>query len=165
MIYDIRPMIHDDLPDLCEMLNHTIHLGGTTAYEMPFTPDTFAEEFLVNKEIVSSLVAHASGGARAGFQCLFDDRKRTDATVGIGSFTDQRTRFKGAGQALFVATKAAAIALGYPSIQAKIRADNVPGLKYYRSLGFTDHAVIKDVPLADGTPVDRIVTLFELPRD
>ena len=32
-MYDIRPMETADLPDLCALLNHTIELGGTTAYE------------------------------------------------------------------------------------------------------------------------------------
>lgn len=45
-------------------------------------------------------------------------------------------------------------ARGLPN--ATIRADNAGGLAYYARMGFQDYAVARGVPLADGTPVDRI---------
>lgn len=47
-------------------------------------------------------------------------------------------------------------AAGLTAINATIRADNVGGLAYYTRMGFQPHAVQKGVPLADGTPADRV---------
>jgi len=68
----------------------------------------------------------------------------------------------GIGQKLFSATRFAAKAAEVKTIDATIRADNVGGLKYYSGLGFTDYDVLKQIPLNDGTPVDRIRKRFDL---
>ena len=65
-------------------------------------------------------------------------------------------------QKLFSATRFAAKAAEVKTIDATIRADNVGGLKYYSGLGFTDYDVLKQIPLNDGTPVDRIRKRFDL---
>ena len=54
------------------------------------------------------------------------------------------------------------ILLGLTSINACIRADNVGGLAFYSKQGFQDHSVDKDVPLKDGTRVDRVNKRFSL---
>jgi hypothetical protein len=63
---------------------------------------------------------------------------------------------------MFAATKQAATDAGYGFINAKIRADNVPGLAYYTKMGFADHSIDKDVPLSDGTPMDRVTKRLTL---
>lgn len=162
MTYTVRPMERQDTPALAELLNHTIRLGGTTAYEDEFDPDGFAEEFLTAPAIVSSVVAVTAHGVRVGFQVLYAREQDGERFVSIGSFADQRVRYTGIGQALFPVTLAAARAHGGAFIRATIRADNVPGLRYYRGLGFRDHGVRPQVPLKDGTPVDRIETRYPL---
>ena len=68
----------------------------------------------------------------------------------------------GIGSALFTATRAAAKRLGYAWINATIRADNPVGLAYYQSRGFRDWHLLEDVPLGDGTVVDKICKRFDL---
>ncbi|MEP5761058.1 MAG: GNAT family N-acetyltransferase, partial [Litoreibacter sp.] len=61
---------------------------------------------------------------------------------------------------LFETTKIKARGQGVSVINAKIRADNAPGLAYYTKMGFLDHDVKRGIPLKDGTPIDRIIKLF-----
>jgi hypothetical protein len=49
-------------------------------------------------------------------------------------------------------------------INATIRADNTGGLAYYAKMGFETYGITKDVPLLDGTPVDRINKRFQVNR-
>ncbi|MEM9148767.1 MAG: GNAT family N-acetyltransferase, partial [Pseudomonadota bacterium] len=51
---------------------------------------------------------------------------------------------------------------GLIALNATIRADNRVGLAYYSRMGFQDYAVRPAVPLADGSPVDRISKRFDL---
>lgn len=162
MTYTVRPMGQQDVPALTDLLNHTIRRGGTTAYEDEFNADTFADEFLTAPSLISSLVALSDEAAPVGFQVIYGADEGGERAVHIGSFTDQRTRYPGAGRALFGQTLTAARAFGAAHIVATIRADNVPGLSYYRALGFRDHSVQTRVPLKDGTPVDRIETRYPL---
>lgn len=69
---------------------------------------------------------------------------------------------EGAGRALMTATIAKARAAGLTWINAKIRTDNAPGIRFYSKMGFQDHARLKGVPLKDGTPVDRVIKRLQL---
>ena len=162
MTYLVRPMTVEDVPDLTALLNHTIALGGSTAYETAFDPAGFTTEFLTDPALISSVVAVAEDGSLAGFQVLYTEDDAEGRIATIASFTDQRRRFPGAGQALFPVTREAAQTGGALYIRATIRADNALGLRYYRGLGFCDHSVRPQVPLKDGTPVDRIETRYPL---
>ncbi len=71
-------------------------------------------------------------------------------------------KISGVGRALFPATRAAAEELGLEFINATIRADNVSGLAYYSKMGFEPYDRLVQVPLLDGTPVDRIKKRFKL---
>ena len=158
MTYEIRPFQTTDAADLSDLLNHTIQLGGSTAYETAFDTASFIREFHSEPGVIGTLVAQL-GSEYCGFQTLFD----VDPTsVAIATFADQRVRRPQVGQALFVHTQKRAREHGAHRIIAKIRADNQQGLRYYRGLGFEDVDVIRAVPLADGTLVDRIVTSFTL---
>lgn len=160
MIYDIRPMTPQDAPPLAALLNHTIALGGSTAYETPFDPQGFQAEFLTGAAVQSSRVAWRRG-IMAGFQTLFF-LEDTPEALAIATFADQRTRRPGVGRAMMATTRSAARAQGARYIRAVIRADNASGLRYYRGQGFQDHEVRRAVPLTDGTPVDRIETRLML---
>jgi len=81
---------------------------------------------------------------------------------GCASFVASAAAGKGIGQHLFAATKKAAMDAGAAVIDATIRADNVAGLRYYSGLGFVDYDLLKDVPLQDGTRVDRVRKRFDL---
>ncbi len=158
---DIRPARAEDMAQMADLLNEIIRIGGTTAFEDDVTADMLAGWYL-NANPYACHVAVDSEGGIAGYQAL----ERTDAYgPGIGeisTFARQTPKTPGTGTALFEATKRSARAAGLSAINAKIRADNVPGLAYYTKMGFQDHVVIPDVPLKDGTPVDRVLKRYPL---
>lgn len=149
MTLHARPTISADLAALCDLLNHIIAQGGTTAHEEAFDLAAFRTEYYEDPDVAHTVL---NNDTPIGFQVLFAVK---DGSA-IASFTDQRAPVRGAGAVLFAATRQAAITAGFRWIDAKIRADNVPGLAYYTKMGFVDYKIDVGVPLDDGTPVDRI---------
>ncbi|MEM1428936.1 MAG: GNAT family N-acetyltransferase [Pseudomonadota bacterium] len=156
MTLTVRPMAVDDVPGCLRIVNHIIAVGGTTAYEAPFTEAEFEAHYLHEPPI-----SHVAllGRAVVGFQAVFDVG---DGLYSIGSFTDRQQPVRGAGRALFDATLAACRARGGVAILAKITADNVPGLAYYTRMGFADWQVWPGDAARNGKPVDRVVKRYPL---
>lgn len=153
---EVRAMTAADVPACVAILNHIIALGGSTAYEEPYTEGAFAESYLV------APVSHValSDGRVTGFQTVFDDGP---GLYSIATFADQAQPTPGAGRALFAATLAACRTRGGSAILARITSDNTGGLTYYRKMGFVDdHVVPNDHTRPDGRSVDRIVKRFAL---
>jgi L-amino acid N-acyltransferase YncA len=149
---NIRPLHPDDIPAMVAILNEIIAIGGTTAYQTPVSEAEF-DRFRLPANAKTFLHVAEADGAIIGFQWLSPDPEGLGA---IASFAHPDAAQRGIGTALFAATKAAAIAAGYKTLEATIRADNASGLAYYSKMGFEDFQTFKDVPLSDGTPVDRI---------
>ena len=158
----VRPTVRADAPALADLLNEIIAAGGTTAYETPFTPEAFAEAHIDGPAVIASMIADDEDRCAMGFQILLASEKLECGWGDIGTFARRESTTRGIGSALFAATKAAAIAAGLKAINATIRADNVGGLAFYAKMGFIDYAVARAVPLADGTPVDRISRRYDL---
>jgi GNAT superfamily N-acetyltransferase len=158
----IRPAVRGDAPALADLLSEIIAAGGTTAYEMPFTPDAFADAHIDGPGVITSMLAEDGDGRPVGFQILLASDNLGPGWGDIGTFARRGVTTRGIGSALFAATKAAAIAAGLTTLNATIRADNTGGLTFYAKIGFVDYAVARAVPLADGTPVDRIARRFDL---
>lgn len=157
----LRPARTSDADQLCAVLNDIIRAGGTTAMEVPLSRDDFCEWFITGDRVVmchSVLV----GQTPAGFQSLTRHDDLPAGWADISSFTRRSPLVRGLGWALFGATVAAARGLGLTAINATIRADNRPGLGYYRRMGFVPYDVSASVPLRDGRPVDRIHHRFDL---
>ena len=156
----IRPAKIDDAIQMAAILNEIISIGGTTAFEDPVTPENMTNWYISDAYFCH--VALDGAGHVAGFQAI---EHSSDYGAGIGevsTFARQSPVVRGVGTALFQATKQAAIDAGLAEINAKIRADNTPGLAYYSKMGFHDHGVIPGVPLKDGKKVDRILKRFAL---
>jgi L-amino acid N-acyltransferase YncA len=158
----VRPTVRADAPALTDLLNEIIAAGGTTAYEAPFTPEAFADAHIDGPVVITSMIAEDEDGRPMGFQILLASDKFGPAWGDIGTFARRGSTTRGIGSALFAATRAAAIAAGLKAINATIRADNSGGLAFYAKMGFVDYAVARAVPLADGTPVDRISRRYDL---
>ncbi len=160
----VRDVCPEDAPELAELLNAIIARGGTTAFEVPFTADTLRDEYLIGPHMISCVVAvDEATGRLEGFQLLGDfGDPRAAGTGDIGTFVRVDGKQRGVGSALFAATCANARAAGVTTISAQIRADNSGGLTFYGKQGFVDHDVAPAVPLADGTPVDRIYKRYLL---
>ena len=156
-IATVRPAEPKDAEGMRDLLNEIIAIGGTTAFEDPLDRDSVTAEFITADALVCSHVVEDSAGDVAAFQYLVAGPPHGDGIGSIASFARQTDPVKGAGRALFPRTRDAAKAAGLTEIEAKIRADNVPGLAYYSKMGFVDHHVVTGVPLKDGTPVDRTV--------
>ena len=158
----VRPTVRADAPALAELLNEIIAAGGTTAYETPFTPESLARAHIDGPRVITSMIAEDQEGCAMGFQILLANDKLGSDWGDIGTFARRGSTTRGIGSALFAATRTAAIAAGLKAINATIRADNEGGLAFYAKMGFVDYAVARAVPLADGTPVDRISRRYDL---
>jgi L-amino acid N-acyltransferase YncA len=145
-----RPTSLQDLPALRDILNFIIQAGGTTAHMQLMTPEGFERHYFDRPLFVHTVEYE---GRPVGFQAVFKDAQ---GVLGVGSFTDQENPVRGAGAALIESTIAAARAHGGASIDAVIRADNVPGLAYYSKMGFEDVRIARGTVLSDGTTVDKI---------
>ena len=159
----VREARPEDVPELAALLNEIVAIGGTTAREDPITGAEFLAQYLHGSGFVSCVVAEGADGVLYGFQAL----ERMDALPSdwgdIGSFARAKPKVPGVGRAMFTETCRHARDAGIKTINACIRADNVPGLGYYTAMGFVDYDVIKGRPLKDGTPVDRLLKRFDLP--
>lgn len=156
----IRPATPDDAAELADLINEIIAIGGTTAWETNFTAETFADHYIAGEGCLTCFVAQAD--RLYGFQALSRNTELPPGWGDIGSFARVQPKLPGVGAALFAATKIKARELGLVAINAQIRADNKPGLGFYSKMGFVDYGVKKDVPLKDGTPVDRILKRYDL---
>ena len=96
----------------------------------------------------------------AGFQ--FIEPSQTPSTCEIATFVRKGHERKGIGSLLFAQTKQVALDLGYLSIHATIREDNVSGLHYYSSRGFQSHGLIKNHQLENGKVVNKVIKRLEL---
>ena len=154
----IRPAVASDKEQLADILNGVIAIGGTTAYQTPVAPEYF-DSLIDNPDPKTFLHVAEKDGQLEGMQWMrpMDPDDMTLGEMGgIATFARPGTAQKGIGTALFQTTFAASVAAGYAVLDATIRADNTGGLAYYAKMGFQDHAVTKEVPLADGTEVDRV---------
>ena len=165
----IRDATAGDGPALSLILNRIIAAGGSTAHLTPFDPARMYRHYIAPPRGISCLVA-CEKDSLLGFQALErcdpnwpgEEPLPADWAV-IASFVAVAQQGRGIGHALFKETRARASAAGIPTIDATIRADNSSGVRFYDSLGFGDYAVLKAVPLSDGTPVDRIRKRYDLP--
>ncbi|MDX8349326.1 GNAT family N-acetyltransferase [Cognatiyoonia sp. IB215446] len=163
----IRLAKPSDAADMTALLNEIIAAGGTTAHQRPFDDQRMQTEYIAPEMNIACHVAEIDGRV-AGFQSLVRPGPETNSElVGwayIATFVAQDVAGKGVGQHLFAATRASAQAAGVETIDATIRADNVPGLRYYSGLGFQDYDRLNDVPLRDGTRIDRLRKRYDLPQ-
>ncbi|SVK54649.1 Putative phosphinothricin acetyltransferase YwnH [Acinetobacter baumannii] len=157
----IRTITPQDAEALTQLLNEVIRAGGTTAIETPLTSTEFSEWFISGDNALSCQVAEADG-VSVGFQSLSVDDALPPDTADIATFSRLSPKVRGVGSALFPVTLAAAKSHGFKYINATIRADNVGGLAYYQKMGFRDYDRLLQVPLSDGTPVDRIKKRFSV---
>ena len=158
----IRPATPDDAPAMTALQNEIIAIGGTTAYQRPRHEDEVREDYITAPEAVCCHVAVDDDGTLLGFQALGRWPGLPAGWADIGTFVTPARQRSGAGAALFAATAAAARAAGITTINATIRADNVPGLGYYARRGFIIYATDSDWALDDGRVVGRVSKRFDL---
>ena len=146
----VRLAIQQDATEMTEILNQIIAIGGTTSYEHPKTIHAVLQGNITGPAVISSIVAEQDGQV-IGWQST--ELWQGDAY--IGTFVRPSAQAKGAGRAMFVLTCEALRAANHSKIIALIRADNVPGLRYYARIGFVECAMDADFALETGRVVGR----------
>ena len=149
--HDVKLKIRDsrtgDAPELCDLLNAIIRIGGTTAFETPFGVALFTEQFLAGPRVMNCFVAEDERMGRLwGFQVLERDPELPADWADIATFARPEPKIPGIGAALFAATAKRARELGLRAINATIRADNRGGLAFYGKMGFEDYKMTQIRP-------------------
>lgn len=162
MSFTVRPVTSADAGALAGLINPIIRAGGTTALETEFTPETLDEAYLTGPKVLCCHIALDQAGEAAAFQTLSRYPGLPDDVGDIATFSRIDSKQRGAGSALFAVTTGRARELGHSAINATIRADNAGGLAFYTKQGFAYHGMTPAVPLADGTPVDRVHKRYSL---
>ena len=160
--FSVRQATPDDAAPLCLIINEIIAIGGTTALQAPLSVDELNDHYISGRDCFGCFLAETSQGEALGFQTLVSNAELPAAWADIGTFTRRVPRVPGVGTLLFEHTKGYARTLSLLAINATIRADNHGGLAYYGKMGFEPRSVAKDVPLMDGTLVDRISKTYFL---
>lgn len=168
MTLQLRNASPDDAPEMAALLNELIQIGGTTAHQSIFDSARLESHYILSDLAISCVIA-TKAGRILGFQALeWCDPKYTGPSplpsnwASIATFVRHGSAGQGVGRNLFDRTLARANSSGATAIDATIRADNISGLAYYSAMGFQDYQRLKDVPLADGTKIDRIRKRFDL---
>ena len=150
------------------MLNAIIDAGGTTALVSRLNADELTSHYIEPPLLISCHVAEARGNI-VGFQALewcdpdwTGPGKLPSNWAVIATFVSADVRGHGVGRSLFELSRVAARRAQVHTIDATIRADNTLGLAYYSGIGFQDYDRIENVPLDDGTLVDRVRKKFVL---
>jgi len=157
-----RSATQTDAAAMTELLNAIIAAGGTTAHLTLFKPETMQSHY-INPPLGISCILAEKDGVLLGFQGLEwsdpdwqgDDPLPAGWAV-IATFVSDQARGLGVGKALFAKTRAKARSAGVVAIDATIRADNVLGLAFYKSLGFETYQRLENIPLGAARHVDRI---------
>lgn len=157
----VRAATLADVSAMTAILNAIIAIGGTTAHQTPKSEARVRADYLDGPEALCCFVAEEAGRV-IGFQALGRWPGLAAGWGDIGTFVVPGGQARGTGAALFAATRQAAQNRGLTTINATIRADNVPGLAYYARIGFVDHASDPDWTLEDGRRVGRISRRFDL---
>jgi RimJ/RimL family protein N-acetyltransferase len=153
----VRLATSNDAPELAQIINAIIRVGGTTSIEKEFTPEALDKAEITGSSVICCYVAIEPGSNEiVAFQSLRNSPRLPNDVAGIGTFARIDRKQSGAGSALFAFTKKRAAEVGLKEINATIRADNVGGLAYYSKQGFVDRSVTPSVPLSNGTLIDRV---------
>ena len=159
----VRPALSLDAPEMAQLLNKIIAIGGTTALVRPVTAQDLKDwmAFAADKSAWHVALEDAAGGV-VGFQWISPHPKLPAAACDIASFVKVGRTGLGIGSALFDATARAAERLGYTWITATIRGDNNGGLTYYQSRGFRVWHVDDNVELETGQIVTKISKRYDI---
>ena len=158
----IRPVEPTDFAAMADLLNQIIAIGGTTAHTTPVDCHILQSWYQRGQPYAAWFVAVDESGQIMGFQFIEQNPKLPPDTADIATFARIGATGRGIGQKLFTATRAAAVTLGFSSITAVIRADNIGGLAYYSRLGMQDIDVIEGRELSNGLIVDQVVKRLAL---
>jgi ribosomal protein S18 acetylase RimI-like enzyme len=105
-------------------------------------------------------VAVTVDGEVAGYQSLDLYSPYLEAmshVAQVGTFLQPEYRGRGAGRALFEATRAFAVQAGYRKIAIQVRGSNVSAQSFYRRMGFEPCGRLTAQVFIDGVPDDEVL--------
>jgi L-amino acid N-acyltransferase YncA len=158
----IRAFEQNDLPQMTELLNEIIEIGGTTAYLSPLQTSDIAEWTKRKVAHARWNVAQDETGRIVGFQWAESHPNLPPEAASIATFVRVGVVVAGIGSKLFEATSTQMRALGFEWINASIRSDNESGLRYYAKMGFADWEVDPNATLSDGRVTGKNHKRFDL---
>ncbi len=153
----IRPAQSADAPAMAHILNQIIAIGGTTAHQHPKSVEDVEADYMTGPKVIASTVATRDGQV-IGWQSV----GMWQGDAHIGTFVAPDIQASGIGAALFALTRDTVQKAGITTIVASIRADNVPGLRYYVRIGFVDFASDPQFALDTGQVVGRVHRRFHV---
>jgi L-amino acid N-acyltransferase YncA len=146
----IREATTKDAPQMAELLNEIIEIGGTTAFLQQVSADQITHWIIKDSGTASWHVAVNDTGHILGQQSAEPHEKLPPEAADIASYVRIGATGLRIGTQLFESTSVKAQALGYVWLNASIRSDNDSGLRYYAKMGFKDWKVEPDARLSDG---------------
>jgi L-amino acid N-acyltransferase YncA len=153
----VRQALPEDAGAMAAIVNDIIAIGGTTAHESPILPGNMRHDYIDGPDVIAAVVVEMEGEV-IGWQSVGWWQGQAD----IGTFVQPGLQAQGAGVAMFGLTADLVAKAGVAAITAAIRADNLPGLAYYRKLGFVDVGADPGFALKDGRVVGRVYRRFDL---
>ena len=158
----IRAFAPGDIPQMTELLNEIIEIGGTTAYLTPLEESDLIGWTKRDVAHARWNVAQDETGRIVGFQWAESHPNLPPEVASIATFVRVGVVGAGIGSKLFDATTSQMRALGFEWINASIRSDNESGLSYYTKMGFVDWKVEPDATLSDGRVTGKNHKRFDL---
>ncbi len=163
MNLQIRRATPDDAAGIAEVLDGIVAEGGHTALDRTVS---VAEERTWLQARGRRAVTHVAlvGGVIRGFQGL--DPASPFASMAhvaqLGSYVARRWRGQGLAGALWQATRAAALELGFRKVSIQVQAGNHGALGYYRHLGFRDIGLARQHVCVQGRYEDEALLKLHL---
>jgi L-amino acid N-acyltransferase YncA len=158
----VRPFIDADIPQMTQILNEIIEVGGTTAYLTPVSEGDTAQWVARGGEKASWYVALDETNRVVGFQWAEPHHLLPPEAASVASFVRIGVVGAGVGSKLFEQTTKKARSLGFNWLNASIRSDNVSGLTYYSKMGFNDWHLEPEAALSDGRITGKTHKRFDL---
>ncbi len=162
----LRLATPDDAPQMCDLINRIIEIGGSTAHRRPFDAARMTDHYIRPPGLICCTLAERDDLVM-GFQVLVwpSTGPGYDACPPgmsfIGSFARHGHSGQGIGRAMFEKTLTHARAAGVKTIDATIWDRNTSGLAYYTALGFVDYGE-KTGSDSLGAPMRQLRKRFDL---
>lgn len=162
MAISIRHYQIGDAPQMTDILNEIIEIGGTTAYLSPLSVERMEAKISSGGERARWNIAVDENEQIIGFQWAEPHSLLPPEAASIATFVRVGVVGGGIGSKLFAVTCAQMRALEFAWINASIRSDNASGLSYYTKMGFQDWSIEPDAALSDGRIVGKTHKRYNL---
>lgn len=141
---EIRPATVEDMPAVCEIVNHYIRTSTVNFRTEPQTPDEWTKDLLASRERYPWLVAEV-GGVVAGvaYAGPWKARNAYDWTAESTVYVSPSHQRLGLGSLLYTRLLKSMEAQGFRTVVAVIGLPNDPSVRLHEALGYTARGTLK----------------------